>query len=87
MIRKDKLLEDMKQFLYNYCTTGLLYPDYHNYNRQQEKEQECITRFEQKQISTPEIDIHKKSIRNQQEYKKLNELKMLKIVKVLKDMI
>ena len=25
-IRKDKFLQDIKQFLYNYCTTGKLYP-------------------------------------------------------------
>ena len=28
-IRKDALLQDIKQFLYNYCTSGQIYPNYH----------------------------------------------------------
>ena len=92
-IRKDRMLEDVKQFLYNYCTAGRLYPSYHKQRIQHEREQEFMNnRIEQEAApdgcemeSTRRLE--NMFINGQKELEKEDKLRVLKIIQIVKQIV
>lgn len=99
-IRKDRMLEDVKQFLYNYCTAGRLYPSYHKQRIQHEREQEFMNKQDgaistgQAQEAAPEgceIESRRRLentfINGQKELEKADKLRVLKIIQIVKQIV
>jgi len=91
-IRKDRMLEDVKQFLYNYCTAGRLYPSYHKQRIQHEREQEFMNRIEQEAAPDGcEMESRRRLenmfINGQKELDKEDKLRVLKIIQIVKQIV
>lgn len=72
-IRKDKFLDDMKQFLYNYSTSGQIYPNKTNFKIKKEREDDLLN-FK---TSTKYSEINPEEVSKPKTYKTLLENKFL----------
>ena len=67
-IKKDQFLLDVKKFLYNYCTTGRLYPNYQSNIVHREREDLLMN---SKAVSNPKMEKYEDHIlHNKQEFDK-----------------
>ena len=99
-IRKDALLQDIKQFLYNYCTTGLLYPNHYRNKLLQEREEVVVNEPECRAYNLPEApppssferilarnQAEDRILYNNTEFQKAKSVRVLRIIYILKQML